>query len=99
MYGLDTNCTFAKLAVAALYINQMNVSLKLFYLRLQIDLIVTNDDMFVDVNGRKFPSAGVPLSMILASTDLTKPGTSPEQKCYKLIEKEDLLKKHFKLDG
>jgi|LakMenE01Jun11ns_1017448.scaffolds.fasta_scaffold7394793_2 hypothetical protein len=27
VYGLDTNCTFAKLAVAALYINQTNVSL------------------------------------------------------------------------
>jgi hypothetical protein len=32
--------------------------------------------MFVDVNGRKFPSAGVPLAVIIASTGLTKPGTS-----------------------
>ena len=56
VFGLDTEFTYSKLAIASLYVNELNCK-----------LIVTNDDTFMNVNGRKYPSAGTLLSSLIIS--------------------------------
>jgi ribonucleotide monophosphatase NagD (HAD superfamily) len=53
---LDTEFTYSKLAIAALYINEQKCK-----------LIATNDDAFVNVNGRRYPSCGSILASLKES--------------------------------
>lgn len=52
--GLDIEFTYSKLALAALYVNELNCK-----------LIATNEDACMMVNGRRFPSAGLMVSSIM----------------------------------
>jgi phosphoglycolate phosphatase len=56
VFGLDTEFTYSKLAIASLYVNELNCK-----------LVATNDDVCMIVNGRKYPSAGTILSSLLVS--------------------------------
>ncbi len=54
--GMDNDFTYSKLAIAALYINEKKCK-----------LIATNDDIFININGRRFPCAGTLLASLMLS--------------------------------
>ena len=54
--GMDNEFTYSKLAIAALYINEIKCK-----------LVATNDDIYVNVKGRRFPCAGTLLSTLILS--------------------------------
>ena len=80
--GLDIEFTYSKLALASLYLNE-----------LKLPFIVSNEDMFTNVNGRKFPSCGTLLQSILITL---------RDKTYEVVGKPnsftiELLRKEFTL--
>ena len=56
VFGLDTEYTYSKLALAALYVNTGGCK-----------LIATNEDACMNVGGRKYPSNGAILASLLVS--------------------------------
>ena len=56
VFGLDTDFTYSKLALATLYVNEGGCK-----------LIATNEDACMNIGGRKYPSCGAALSSLLIS--------------------------------
>jgi ribonucleotide monophosphatase NagD (HAD superfamily) len=54
--GMDNEFTYSKLAIAALYVNEQKCK-----------LVATNDDIYINVNGRRFPCAGTILASLMLS--------------------------------
>ena len=54
--GMDNDFTYSKLALASLYINEQKCK-----------LVATNEDVFINVNGRRYPCAGTLLASLMLS--------------------------------
>ena len=54
--GMDNDYTYSKLLLSSLYVNEQKCK-----------LIATNDDVFINVNGRRYPCAGTLLATLMVA--------------------------------
>lgn len=90
--GMDNDYTYSKLLLSSLYVNE-----------LKNKLVATNDDIFINVNGRRYPCAGTLLATLMVSVQdksaLEVVG-KPNEYGFKMIrDKFDLGKKRVLMVG